>query len=276
MLIQCQVQLPQYPSGGPASASHSHWSRPPSASHSHRSRPESASHSHWSRPPSAGHSHGPPSASHSHQSGSAGASHPHHSGESVGSGSSGGSADSSLSTESVRSLRTLTNQVSADLYSQNTLATRLRNWLREVDPLSYAQNRPWSEEILKAYNRYKRYGDALGAAHQHYHTYLDQTRPNPTAEQRLGRARLAVAWGQAAVKYAITMLFRNLLIILTFSSAARSRLRFIETYQRAYSSTDSISTHIDTAVEMIQSGMNAVEEARLNYESMHTTSSKIR
>ncbi|KAI9777199.1 MAG: hypothetical protein M1839_009042 [Geoglossum umbratile] len=170
---------------------------------------------------------------------------------------SGGSTDSTLSTTSLQSLTTLTNQVSHDLNTQDTLVTRLRTWLRTVDPAAYQRNTPWSQQMVAAYDNYKARGAALTAAHQRYHEFLTTTNRNATAEQHQRRADLAVVWGEAAVR------------------AAESRLRFIEMYRNAYSSANSIGNHIDTGVGNIQSGRNAVIEARRNREGTHTTSPKI-
>lgn len=51
-------------------------------------------------------------------------------------------------------------------------------------------------------------------------------------------------------------------------SSAEGRLPFINTYRNAYSSTHSIRTHIKSGGDNIESGRNAVREARLNYRSM--------
>lgn len=56
-------------------------------------------------------------------------------------------------------------------------------------------------------------------------------------------------------------------------SVAEGRLSFIETYRHAYSSTKSISSHIDTGKNAITSGRNAVHEARRNYDCMFFPSS---
>ncbi|KAB8205397.1 hypothetical protein BDV34DRAFT_195853 [Aspergillus parasiticus] len=160
------------------------------------------------------------------------------------------SVDSTATINSVHSLQSLARRISAELYPQERLVTSLRTWLATVDPAAYRREMPWSPQVLAAYNEYKRRAAVHGSAHKAFEDYLNQTRRNTTPEQHLERARLAVAWGESAV------------------SVAEGRLSFIETYRHAYSSTKSISSHIDTGKNAITSGRNAVHEARRNYDSL--------
>jgi hypothetical protein len=54
---------------------------------------------------------------------------------------------------------------------------------------------------------------------------------------------------------------------MMFYRVAEGRLSFINQYRNAYSSTDSIKTHIESGETFINSGRKAVLEARVNYES---------
>lgn len=184
----------------------------------------------------------------------------------------------------MHSLESLARHISAELYPQETLVVTLRTWLATVDPAAYAQEVPWPPAVLAAYDEYKRLAAEHGTAHTAFRVYLNETRRNATPEQHLERARLAVAWGEAAVRFVILMLsfhrdchlsrslsdaVPNMAKCLFLSSVAEGRLSFIDNYRYAFSSTNSVRTHIDTGGTAITSGRNAVEEARRNYEGMN-------
>lgn len=122
------------------------------------------------------------------------------------SGASRLSVDSAATINSVHSLKSLVRHISADLYPQETLVATLRTWLAAVDPAAYAQERPWRPEVLAAYNEYKRRAAEHGTAHTAFRDYMNVTRRNTPPEQHLERARLALAWGEAAVRCVIPML----------------------------------------------------------------------
>jgi hypothetical protein len=226
----------------------------------------------------------------SRRSGGSGGSGP--SARTGGSRASGSSIDSAATVNSVNSahsLQSLARKISADLYPQETLVAALRTWLATVDPAAYRRELPWRPEVQAAYDEYKRRAHEHGTAHTAFRNCLNDTRRNTTPEQHIQRAQLAVEWGEAAVKYVILMLsagtviclapcpapYRTWLTGLFLSRAAEGRLSFIDTYRNAYSSANSIRTHIDTGETAIVSGRNAVAEARRNYDCMNIPVSKL-
>jgi hypothetical protein len=119
------------------------------------------------------------------------------------------SIDSTATVNSVHSLQSLANQISRDLYPQEALVRELNNWLLTIDPETYRRNQPWSPEVLAAYNEYKRRADVLASARRVWKRTMDETESNTTPEQHLDRARAAVAWGEAALRYEIWPAFQS-------------------------------------------------------------------
>lgn len=115
----------------------------------------------------------------------------------------------------MHSLQSLASRLSAELGTQKTLATALREWLASVDPAAYSGELPWRTEVQAAYNEYKRLAEEHARAHIAFTTYLRQTSDHPTPEQHLERARLAIVWGEAAVRYVILKLSAGTVIFLT-------------------------------------------------------------
>lgn len=130
---------------------------------------------------------------------------------------------------------------------------------------------PWSPQVVAAYNEYKQRAVVQGSVHIASQQYLGLTSCQTTAEQHLERARLAFVWGESAVgcvspmpaRVTLSMANRTIIVSLT-----EGRLSFINTYRNAYSSTRSIRTHIMSGEDAIQSGRNAVREARRNYNGI--------
>ncbi|KAK3944695.1 hypothetical protein QBC46DRAFT_404256 [Diplogelasinospora grovesii] len=133
------------------------------------------------------------------------------------SGTPESSVDSTATINSVPSLLSLASRISAELERQRRVVDAHKAWLATVDPEEYAPEATWS---------------------------------NPTAEEHLERARLAVAWGQAAV------------------SAAEGRLSFDKAHPNAFSFIRSIRGHIEQAENVIQSGEGALDEILFNYDGM--------
>ncbi|KAG2420920.1 hypothetical protein HFD88_000534 [Aspergillus terreus] len=158
------------------------------------------------------------------------------------------SIDSADTVNSVHSLQSLANQISADLYPQERLVSQLRDWQRTLNPATYRRQVPWPPEVKAAYDEYKRLVHVFAQAREAFDVDKRQTATMP--EQHLERARLAVAWGEAALR------------------AAEGRLTFLDTYRNAYSGPQSIKTHIQEGQNTINSGRRAVKEARTNYEKL--------
>ena len=55
----------------------------------------------------------------------------------------------------------------------------------------------------------QRLGGGSHPAHKAFTKYLSQTRINTTPEQHLERARMAIVWGEAAVKYVLPIPFKT-------------------------------------------------------------------
>ena len=124
------------------------------------------------------------------------------------------SMDSAATVESVHSLLSLVKQISDELYPQETLVRDLRAWLSTIDPEEYEQV-PWSEEVQTAYNNYKLGVERLTVTHQAYMRDRAVQLKNATPEQHLERSRLAVAWGESAVKCVFFLFFSILTMIPT-------------------------------------------------------------
>ncbi|GES62364.1 hypothetical protein ATEIFO6365_0005034100 [Aspergillus terreus] len=135
--------------------------------------------------------------------------------------------------------------ISADLYPQERLVTQLGNWQRTLDPATYRRHVPWPPEVKAAYDEYKRLVHVFAQAREAFEEDRGRTATMP--EEHLERARLAVAWGEAALR------------------AAEGRLTFLDTYRNAYSGPESIKNHIKEGQNTINSGRRAVKEARTNY-----------
>ncbi|KJZ75414.1 hypothetical protein HIM_05110 [Hirsutella minnesotensis 3608] len=103
--------------------------------------------------------------------------------------------------------------------------------------------------MQSAYNTYKELGKEKSRAHIAFRAYKNQNK-GYIPEHHLERLRLAVIWGEAAVR------------------EAEGRLTFIETYRSAYSCTAEIRAHIQAGTEATLSGRNAVKEARKNLENL--------
>ena len=133
-----------------------------------------------------------------------------------GSAVSTASIDSTATINSVHSLMSLVRQISHQLYPKETLVTDLRNWLAAVDPVVYRREMPWQPNVVAAYNEYKRRATVHSSAHKAFLNYFSQTRSYTTPEQHLERARLAVAWGEAALRYASIISSDEMTTIHTF------------------------------------------------------------
>lgn len=116
------------------------------------------------------------------------------------------SIDSTATVNSVHSLQSLANQISQDLYPQEALAGELKGWLRTIDPEAYRRDEPWRPELVAAYNEYKRRADVLTSARRFWRRTMEETMTDTTPEQHIDRARAAVAWGEAALRYDIRQL----------------------------------------------------------------------
>jgi hypothetical protein len=86
----------------------------------------------------------------------------------------------------------------------------LKAWLATVNPDEYEQDAPWSAEVLAAYENYKALAEKFATAHQSFLRNRQQSFKNATPEEHLERARLAVTWGELAVRCVILMLHRTL------------------------------------------------------------------
>lgn len=153
----------------------------------------------------------------------------------------------------------------------------LRRWLNSINPATYVRDMPWSPEIVAAYNEYKRLAEIHGSAHTAFERYFQETRSRPTPEQHLKRARMAIEWGEAALRYFHRfrcLPYHTSLTGLLLFSVAEARLAFVVSYQNAYSTTDSIKTHIGAGEGAILSGRKAVHDARFNYDGMNILVSK--
>lgn len=109
------------------------------------------------------------------------------------------SIDSADTVNSVHSLQSLANQISADLYPQERLVSQLRDWQRTLNPATYRRQVPWPPEVKAAYDEYKRLVHVFSQACAAFEEDRGRTATMP--EEHLGRARLAVAWGEAALRY---------------------------------------------------------------------------
>lgn len=125
---------------------------------------------------------------------------------SAGTGNSGASKwsiDSADTVNSVHTLRSLANQISAELYPQERLASQLDDWQNTLDPVAYRRQGPWPPEVKAVYNEYKRLGEVHAQAHQAFEQDMKR-KAFLTPERHLERARLAVAWGEASVRYVLS------------------------------------------------------------------------
>lgn len=124
--------------------------------------------------------------------------------------SSAGSANSNISVESARSsvdaiqtdndILALARRISQDTGDLQGTITQLNAWFAALNNAAYRKRNPWTSGMERAYDRYKDLAVAHGDAHSRFTAYLRQTRNNPTPEQHVERANLAIAWGEAAVR----------------------------------------------------------------------------
>lgn len=125
-------------------------------------------------------------------------------------GSSSGSANSNISVESARSsvdairndnnILALARRISQDTGNLQGTITQLNAWFAALNNAAYQKRNPWTPGMERAYDRYKDLAVGHGDAHSRFTAYLKQTKINTTPEQHAERARLAIAWGEAAVR----------------------------------------------------------------------------
>ncbi|KAL7916978.1 hypothetical protein ACQKWADRAFT_307955 [Trichoderma austrokoningii] len=166
---------------------------------------------------------------------------------------SGGSASSNISVESAKSasknIMDLARVISIDLKDVQATVKILEDWADSLDLTKYKKRNVWTPEMERAYERYKECGKAYGRAHQSFEDKWHETQHQTTPEQHVERAKLAIAWGEAAER------------------AADARARFMITYRDAYKPSG-IETHIQAANNDITSAKRAVDEARRNYAAV--------
>ncbi|KAI0392151.1 hypothetical protein F5Y17DRAFT_376489 [Xylariaceae sp. FL0594] len=166
-------------------------------------------------------------------------------------------SNETLSTiKSLQSLRSLVNQISNDLYPQEALAANLTDWMRQLDPAAYKPDKPWPPHVQEAYDEYKRLAKETGTARQTFLRTVTRTWKKATDDEHLEQARMAVAWGQAALK------------------AGETRLNFINRFRNAYDSVAAIETHIKAGEDALKSGRGAVKAARDQYEKLWVKASR--
>jgi len=92
-------------------------------------------------------------------------------------------------------------QLSEDLPSAETLASDLKNWLKDIDPDTYQQDVLWSSEMKAEHAKYKELDEMHARAIKNSSNYYQATEGQTTAEEHLVRIKLAIEWGEASVKY---------------------------------------------------------------------------
>ncbi|KAI1394416.1 uncharacterized protein F4822DRAFT_424895 [Hypoxylon trugodes] len=153
--------------------------------------------------------------------------------------------------KSLHSIESGLRRLSEGLHSQDSLAAELKEWLDTIDAATYRKEE-WSEEVRQAYDAYKKEGDKLKATHQAYWRYMKEHPRNGTPEEHLQRTKLACSWAYYAV------------------SAVEGRTEFLVKYRNAYNGKLAIDNHINEAKNQINSGRNAIREARHNYKAIWT------
>lgn len=114
------------------------------------------------------------------------------------------SAESALdSIHRSRSIQDLARQISRDFRDLDGTLQDLKAWFKALDPKGYKKRAPWTGGIERAYDRYKRLGEEHGRAHTAFQSYLSATRRNTTPEQHAERAKMALEWAAAALKYGL-------------------------------------------------------------------------
>ncbi|KAJ3529596.1 hypothetical protein NM208_g9685 [Fusarium decemcellulare] len=147
-----------------------------------------------------------------------------------------------------RSIRALARQISRDLGDLDGTVEDLQAAFDNTDPTGYKKREPWSQGMERAYSRYKRFEEEYPLSKVTYHTATGPVKKNATPEERIERARLALDWASSALR------------------AAEARLEFMKTYRDAYEH-DGIMGHIGQGQQDINSARDAIEEARINYNS---------
>lgn len=105
------------------------------------------------------------------------------------------------SADSYHSIASLASELSAELYPRAALATELRAWQATIQEQDYQPNLPWRPEVQAAYDGYYEWVNKHQRSHQAYLAYFHQTNDKFTsAEENLERARLALQWGQDALR----------------------------------------------------------------------------
>lgn len=99
------------------------------------------------------------------------------------------------------SIRRIARQLSQEAANLDDLKAELEQWFSQVDQSGYRKRAPWSSGMVRAYARYKRHANEHGAAHTAFERCRQETNNRTIPEQHVERARLAIQWGEAAVKY---------------------------------------------------------------------------
>ncbi len=149
------------------------------------------------------------------------------------------SINSAATIESLLSLEGLARTISQELYPQETLVTQLEAWLAAVNPAVYRPNRPWAPEVWTAYTEYKNLGEEQVARRRAFMQHCANTPTSGTPEQHLERARLAVEWGNAALR-CVTNTY--LPIILTLPNHTSGNLRLTSPFIGQVKPGSSLST----------------------------------
>ncbi|KAG6006436.1 hypothetical protein E4U21_007054 [Claviceps maximensis] len=155
------------------------------------------------------------------------------------------SFDSVATVASLKSLMTVINEISQGIAWGEALASDLTEWASSLIPELYQPDPAWDSHVKAQYQQYKVFKVENSRTRKEYFDYYyARPRKDTTHDQFLELVRLAIEWGQVALK------------------CAQGRLEFLNTYRNAYPDTKSIFGHITAAESHLLSSKNAVERAK--------------
>ncbi|KAK4170732.1 hypothetical protein QBC36DRAFT_124739 [Triangularia setosa] len=159
------------------------------------------------------------------------------------------SVDSTATVNSAHSLASLARRISRELYPNETKLASLDTWAKNMG-IYIPRGRPWAPEVVAQYDEYKRLGKICQRDGDAFYSQWQETKKNTTVEEHLERAQLALRAAESAYK------------------TGKARLDFLHTYQNAYSSKESIRTHIGEIETELKKARERLEDVRLNHRNL--------
>ncbi|KAH7130726.1 hypothetical protein B0J11DRAFT_504485 [Dendryphion nanum] len=151
------------------------------------------------------------------------------------------STSTGISLQLVASVQSLVTKLNRDLTDSRSDTNDLENWNLIAQVVGHWDRSQWTEEVNGAYEQYKASAHMLGNYHR---DFLACGRSS--IHTRADAVGHAYNWAEAAV------------------TCAQQRIAFMQKYGYAYSSPDSVRTHIIEIQNVIASAQNAITEIRRN------------